>query len=207
MLKLDIHDIKGFRPKEEEKYRYALDLMIKAVNSSAFRKWFLSPETFFEPYPSSYNKWSINPNGPGRYEMYDEIMSGKDLFGTKDGDIDIKVKRYYRWWSRVLGYTYMNSMLVYMNAKYILNREVAAIAGTIFHEYLHNCGFSHSSKWTSRRKDTLAYKTGYKVRDLITESLKGKTTDPKDPPLIIKKPIYKPSIWYRVKYFFKRMFS
>lgn len=158
----ELHNMAGFTDKEADKYRRAVSLMVTVLNLYEFHDWFLNFQ--FEPYPSEYL-----PGNMTNKDMLDLIMSGKDMFGEADNDIDIDIKLYTKNWSKVIGYTYYTSIKTWINRKFFRQYTVAKIAGNIVHEALHNVGFKHSYKYNTRRKNTVPYAVGYKVAEIAAK--------------------------------------
>lgn len=166
-LKIQIHDISGFHSRNKKKYLKACQLLERVLNSLEFRN---------EVFNFVYLKDGMAFNGfyqtqKTRQEIYDDIMSGKDNYGSiADEDIDIKVKEYYSPTSTV-GYTNSGSLWTYINRKYISKWTPEVVAGNIIHEALHKKGYKHDKKKTPLRQYTVPYGIGSIIRKLISKPI------------------------------------
>ena len=109
-------------------------------------------------------------NGFSNKEIYQKIMDGADKYDpTIDNTIDMILCPYYSSKS-VIGYTYSNRKEVWVNFKYYKDRfnnfQVSDMIGNILHEWIHNTGFSHSSRRNKTRKYTVPYGVGDIARDI-----------------------------------------
>lgn len=150
-LKFDVHSANNFTKKEYEKFRSALSLGEKVLNSDSFKFKVLN-------YPFR------ETNGKNNTQIYQMFMSGKDNFNKEvDNDLDIYITLYYSP-KKVIGYTYPSTFRTWVNRKFFKKFDAADILGNITHEYCHNLGFGHSIR--VGRKHTVPYAMGYIARDL-----------------------------------------
>jgi hypothetical protein len=162
LVDIEIHGFKNFTEEEKVFYINAINLKLRVLSSSEFKKRWLST-----PMKET--------NGLTRLQAYTKILSGYDAFSRHiDGDLDFFFNLYYQK-SDTIGYTYIGKLGTYTN-RYFLAVWMkdpyghAYLAGHLFHEYLHSVGFKH--KFT--KKGTLVYKGGYLVRDMGKEIIDGK---------------------------------
>lgn len=113
--------------------------------------------------------------------VYKEIMSGKNnLSQTVDFDLDYILELYIPKRNSTLGYTVMggiNKGKIYTN-KFYFNRcmkrkDYHAIAGHLFHEYLHSMNLVHKFDF-GRKRQSVVYKGGYLMREMVLEIMNGK---------------------------------
>lgn len=174
MLKVSLNSLLGGTKSFREKYKKAMKLLEKAVNSEEFKQRVLN-------FNYNDNGVIIN-NFKGAYhhetgklmsnqEVYDLIMSGYDIYTKeKDGDIDIESTLYSKRWSSAMGFTYPSTIRTWMNT-YIV-QEIPTIAGNQGHESLgHNLGFTHSYKWNPTRQFSQPYAIGYIIASIVESYL------------------------------------
>jgi hypothetical protein len=79
-------------------------------------------------------------------------MLGKELL-SKDANnqLDLLVTMYRKRFSKVVGYTYPSSLVVYTNAKFHDNYDECLVASNLAHEWTHKMGYDHKSltDWAS----------------------------------------------------------
>ena len=150
-LTVQVHGLKNFTDQEKVKFKDAVRLLHKVINSEDFKKRFL-------------NLKLVETTGKTNIQIFKELFSGKDKFNTvSDHDVDVYATMYYSF-KRTVGYTYPDTWKTWINRKYFSNP--ADIAGNIIHEYMHNLGYGHSSP---RQKMSVPYAAGDLVRDMINE--------------------------------------
>lgn len=167
-LDVQIQGLGNFSKQEKEKFLKAIELCKKVVNSKEFKqkikgyKWTSGGVTY-----NTFKKCE----GLTNEEVYEKFMSGADKFHPEaDRDIDLYTTLYY---SRkgVVGYTYPNTFKTWINRKFFSSFNLAGIVGNIIHEYMHNMGFGHTSRYNSTRKHTVPYAYGYVARDIAQDKL------------------------------------
>ena len=152
----------GFSARDKKKYLEACDLISRAVKTDKFKNLVLN---YYYVVNGKRVNGFFNCDMNNR-EVYEHIMSGKDKYGDADGDLDIKVKMYYSW-KNVIGYTYPSTIWTYINRRYFRRWAPKYIARNIFHEAMHNCGFTHSKKRHSLRKHSAPYALGSIIGKVI----------------------------------------
>lgn len=65
----------------------------------------------------------------------------------KVGELDISLVLYRKSWSHVVGYTFTNSLTIWVNRRYF--GEPKGIASNLMHEASHQCGFTHQGRWAT----------------------------------------------------------
>ena len=200
-ISVDLHGLKNFRPEERQKFKSAMNQMVKVLNSREF-------------YTRLMNLELEQRQGYTNKDIYDMIRSGADKFNKEsDHDIDIHLTMYYSW-KRTIGYTYPSTYFTWINRKFFSRFDEADVAGNVAHEYMHNLGFGHIS---AKDHNSVPYAIGYLVRDMIDNgfdptpmSLGGSAESAvvvtrKNPENPVKKSYYTP--WYRrVGRWFRRLF-
>ena len=160
-LEIEIHGTNNFSDAERSKFRRAVNLTHKVINSEDFKQRFLS-------LPLEQT------NGMSPAQIYELFKSGKDKFNKEsDNDIDVYITMYYSW-KKTIGYTYPSTWYTWINRKFFSRFDEAEIAGNIIHEYFHNLGFGHLR---ASDHNSVPYAVGYLVRQMVREILEGTTPD------------------------------
>lgn len=95
-------------------------------------------------------------------EIYYKILSGATVLQPeKDGVINLYVEVYYSRFTRVVGYTYPNTVWQWFNRKFFDRSEkgIITLAANLLHEYCHKCGYDHPNKRTWETSVPYAYGT------------------------------------------------
>jgi hypothetical protein len=146
-MNLTFNSMNGTKKQEQQLYRVERKLH-KIINSVAFREKILSAKM-------------TETKGLSNKEIYELIMSGKQLSSSDDDTImDLDVFFYYKWWSRVVGYTYQTSKSVWTNVKYTYVDIM--LGSNLVHEYTHQLGFKHLLVW----KTSVPYTVGRIIEEL-----------------------------------------
>jgi len=88
-------------------------------------------------------------------ELYDLFMSGAEEWnGIRDFELDLKVDRYYSWYSKVVGWIMPMKPTLHVNGKYFDNATEEDKGNNIAHEWSHMLGIRHSGTWF---KESLPY--------------------------------------------------
>ena len=154
-----IHSLVGFTEAQQKKMEESIVLCCAAMNTVEFRHRVLAYRFQAPPVQSEL--------------VYRQIMSGDDLYGTADKDLDVHLTLYYSW-KNVVAYTYENTPRVYINSKFFNVWPLYKIAGNIAHEVAaHNAGFTHSYKNSPYRKHSVPYAVQLIVEDIAKKISKG----------------------------------
>lgn len=87
-------------------------------------------------------------NGHNSYGVWETIEKGDQLnLGDQLGIIDLKVVMYNSWFSRVIGYTYLESLTVWVNEKFFYGPK--SVGSNLAHEAMHQLGFTHNGAWST----------------------------------------------------------
>ena len=80
--------------------------------------------------------------------IYDCIEKGDQLnLSDELGVLDLKLVMYNSWFSRVVGYTYLTSLTIWINAKFFAGPK--SVGSNLAHEAMHQLGFTHNNYWAS----------------------------------------------------------
>lgn len=148
----------NFEVDQEEKVHRAIDIIKRVVASSEFRTKVLTHS--YKGKPGFVDSKLTNE------EIYRKILEGSEkLVPGDDYEMDMELELYYS--SRnTVGYTYPNTVKIWMNKKYFVPFTPAQVAGNIFHEWTHKLGFSHAVAYSASRDASVPYAIGYMIRDL-----------------------------------------
>ena len=75
----------------------------------------------------------------------------------KSSHVNIELIIYYKYFSKVHGYTYPNVNKIWFNRKYHSGTTVCAEASNLMHELSHKFGYGHDYKATSTRPKSVPY--------------------------------------------------
>jgi len=167
-LDVQIHGLDNFSKSEKEKFLKAIELCKKVVNSKEFEQKIVNYQwTSGGVIHNTFKK----SEGLTNEEVFEKFMSGSDMFNPeKDSDLDLYTTLYYSR-SSTIGYTYPNTFKTWINRKYFSSFSLAGIVGNIVHEYLHNVGFGHASKYNSTRIHTVPYAYGSIASNIAQDML------------------------------------
>lgn len=157
--------IKGFENyvTEDHNLLSAVDIIQYVINSEEFKMRVIS---FLS---TSGNRKYTNNKGMSNEEIYTVIMQGKELIDGDStlGEMNFDVSRYYKGWSKVIGYTNIGkNNIIHVNGKFYKRFTPSEITGNITHEWLHLMGFVHSS---AKDHDSVPYAIGYIMDELAAK--------------------------------------
>lgn len=145
----------NFSGAQQDKVERAVELMRKVIASKAFKD---------EVINHTYNgkKTYVDNNGLTNTQIYQKILDGAEKVGitSKNNRMDVELELYYAATSTI-GYTYPNSIRIWMNTKYFNNYTPVNVTGNLMHEWLHKLGFGHDSSSTPSRPYSVPYAIGY----------------------------------------------
>lgn len=149
----------NFEVDEEEKVRKAVEIIKSVIASDEFRAKVLN---FTYEGKRQFN----NNNGLTNAQIYQKLLDGSEkLIPGNDNEMDLQLELYYNS-NNTVGYTYPNTVKVWMNRKYFTPYTPAQVAGNMFHEWTHKLGFDHATTYTVARDSSVPYAIGYFIRDL-----------------------------------------
>lgn len=80
--------------------------------------------------------------------IYCLFMTGQEEWnGVVDYEIDIKLSRYAKFWSKVKGYIIPFKPTIHVNGKFFDNATPLEVGSNAAHEWSHTLGFRHSGYW------------------------------------------------------------
>lgn len=90
----------------------------------------------------------IQTNGKSNKEVVEHLRSTQ---------AKVELVYYYKWFSKVHGYTYPNTDKIWLNGKYHTGTTVCSEASNLAHEGSHKVGYGHDFKATKRRPYSVPY--------------------------------------------------
>lgn len=149
-----------FNPQQEEKMLAALERAKLVINSTAFKERVLN-HTFNDERAFSEN------NGQSNEEIYETFMAGaEDLLPEIDYEMDLDITLYYANNSTV-GYTYPNTLRIWVNNKFFSGYTLGQVAANAVHEWTHKIGYGHSRYNSPSRPYTVPYGIGSIIQELV----------------------------------------
>lgn len=155
-MKVFVHQAIGFRKDELKKLNSAVQYLQEYCNSAEFKDKIITAR-----YLGKYQ--FANNDGLSNEQVYNLIMSGKEaLQPTEDGEWDISLTIYNTYWRgrNVIGYTYPNTSMQWINRRFFSWFTPEQIAGNLAHEYCHKLGFDHDFNATIKRQYSIPYVVG-----------------------------------------------
>lgn len=154
----------NFRPLEERKLRSALALIKRVIGSEEFKQRVLN-------YSHRGRKEFVDNNGHSNEQVYQLILEGAEATGdtSRNNTMDVELELYHQP-TTTIGYTYPNTVRIWMNAKYFNRYSPVEVADNLMHEWMHKIGFSHAVAWDEERDHSVPYAIGYLVEELATKA-------------------------------------
>lgn len=152
--------LRDFGPEDEEKMKEALARLEIVVNSTEFRDKVIN-------HIFNGEKTFNDNDGKTNEEIYESLMSGReDLLPTVDSEIDLDLTLYYSNNSTV-GYTYPNTIKIWVNNKFFAGYTYGQVAANAIHEWTHKLGYTHAYRNNSSRPYSVPYAIGSIAREMI----------------------------------------
>lgn len=110
----------------------------------------------------------VDNRGLSNAEIYQLLLDGSEtLLPNKNRAMDLQLELYTNYSTSTVGYTYPNTLKIWMNRKFFDSYDTAQVARNVFHEWTHKLGFGHDSSATARRPSSVPYGLGSIVQDLV----------------------------------------
>lgn len=108
-----------------------------------------------------------NNNGFTNAQIYQMLVDGAEtLKPLIDNKMDLELELYTNNFTSTVGYTYPNTLRIWMNRKFFDRYSAEEVARNVFHEWTHKLGFGHDSNSTARRPYSVPYALGSIVQDM-----------------------------------------
>ncbi len=156
--------LRNFEAEGEAKVLAAMEAIVAVVETHEFK------ETVLNFTNKKGERKFLENNGLSNEQIYQIILEGAEkLKPSPDRTMDMDLTWYYSNNSTV-GYTYANTMQIWVNAKFYRKYDVAQVSRNLFHEWTHKLGFGHTSG-TKNRPWTVPYGLGGKMEELVRKHL------------------------------------
>lgn len=124
-MQITVLEVVNGSTHEKDTIANARSLLETVVGSDIFRQKFLAA-TLTE---------TLNLTNSGVLQSLDSAV------------VSITVWMYYRWWTKVIGYTYFKTNTIYVNRKFF--GGPVSVASNLGHEICHILGFPHDKVWAT----------------------------------------------------------
>jgi hypothetical protein len=149
----------NFDSKDTQKVDLAIEIIKKVIRTKEFKNRVLN-------FTYNGQKSFVENNGLTNEQVYQKLLEGSEVLDPgNDHEMDLELELYFSRRSTV-GYTYANTIKIWINTKFFDVYTPAEVAGNIFHEWTHKLGFGHSSRYSSSRAFTVPYALGYLIEEL-----------------------------------------
>jgi hypothetical protein len=150
----------NFSPVQEEKVKNAVAIIKKILGSQEFKDRVLN-------YTYNGSKKFFDNQGMTNEEVYQKILDGAEKMGNsnKNNAMDVELELYHQTTSTI-GYTYPNTVRIWMNTKYFNRYTPIKVADNLMHEWMHKLGFTHATIWSKDRDHSVPYAIGYLLEEL-----------------------------------------
>jgi hypothetical protein len=154
-LNFDVQlEFENFSGQQERMVLEAAELIKQVVASEEFKRAILN-------HRWQGKKQFANNNGLSNKSIYKRILEASEhLNRGVDNTMNLNLVAYQAN-NRVVGYTYPNVMTVWMNKKFLNQRQPHEVTVNMMHEWLHKLGFGHSFNATPERPYSVPYAVGY----------------------------------------------
>lgn len=129
LVRVTLCEHKGFSQKDLEKLIEAMCVVSEVINSELFRIYVVAT-------------WG--------QDNYTRIITAKELLDGRgvvsalnDNEIDLSLRYYKTWYSKVIGYFIPGQVWIWLNWKYYSYFSPCEMAGNLAHEWLHSLGHYH----------------------------------------------------------------
>jgi hypothetical protein len=116
-------------------------------------------------------KKMFNENhGLSNEEVYQRIFEGAEQMGntSRNNMMDVELELYQQT-TNTIGYTYPNTVRIWINKKYFSTYTPVKVADNLMHEWMHKLGFTHATTWTQERDHSVPYAIGYLIEELAAK--------------------------------------
>lgn len=150
----------NFNSEQEQKVRKAVEIIKKVLATKEFRDRILN-------YEYNGQKGFVDNHGLSNEEIYLRILEGAEKIGntTKNNAMDVELELYHQK-TNTIGYTYPNTVRIWINKKYFSKYTPVKVADNLMHEWMHKLGFTHATKWSKDRDHSVPYAVGYIIEEL-----------------------------------------
>lgn len=150
----------NFSTEQEAKVAKAVEIIKKVVALREFRDRVYN-------YTYKGKRQFFDNGGFTNEQVYQKILEGAEQMGNKakNNVMDVELELYTQA-TNTIGYTYPNTVRIWMNKKYFNKYTPINVADNLMHEWMHKLGFVHATTWSESRDHSIPYAIGYLVEEL-----------------------------------------
>lgn len=153
-------ELENFNATQDAKVKEAMRRVHIVINSKEFQKRVIN-HTF------EGTKTFVDNRNMSNLQVYEKIMSGQeDLLPKKDHTMNLSLSMYYKYGSTV-GYTYPNTLKVWINSRFFNSNSYGRVAANVVHEWTHKLGFDHAYYYDYSRPYSVPYGVGTIIEELV----------------------------------------
>lgn len=153
----------NFKSADIDKVYEAIEKIQLIVRTSEFKKRVLN-------HTYQGVKQFVDNNGLTNEEIYQKLLNGsEELKPIINNKMDLDLELYSNYSTSTVGYTYPNTLKIWMNRKFFDQYDSSQVARNVFHEWTHKLGFGHDSSATSRRPYSVPYGLGTIIQEMASE--------------------------------------
>jgi hypothetical protein len=150
----------NFTAADKDKVESALIFIQRIVKTEEFRQKVLSHR-----YDGQIQ--FANNNGLTNSQIYQILLDGaEELKPEINHRMDLELQLYTNNFTSTVGYTYPNTLKIWMNRKFFNRYSSEEVARNVFHEWTHKLGFGHDSSATARRPYSVPYALGSIIQEM-----------------------------------------
>ena len=150
----------NFTSADIDKVQQALIFIQRIIRTSEFRDRVLK-HTFEGKLQFANN------NGLSNAQIYQALVDGsEELKPGANYKMDLELELYTNNFTSTVGYTYPNTLRIWMNRKFFNRYSSEEVARNVFHEWTHKLGFGHDSSATARRPYSVPYALGSIIQEM-----------------------------------------
>lgn len=139
-------EVTNMTVEQERKVLEAANMMVEFFSSDFFFKKII--DTDFISLRGASKSCISRKLLFNHVQIYQLFMSGKEEWNREeDYEIDLKISRYAKWWSRVKGYIIPMKPTIHVNGKFFDSSSSFDVGSNLCHEWSHTLGFRHSGEY------------------------------------------------------------
>lgn len=153
----------NFDNTQEQKVRKAVQIIKRVITSKEFKDRVLN-------YQFKGARQFVDNQGLTNEQVYQRIFEGAEIMGntSRNNMMNVELELYHQT-TNTIGYTYPNTVRIWMNKKYFAKYTPVKVADNLMHEWMHKLGFTHATIWSQERDHSVPYAIGYLIEELAAK--------------------------------------
>lgn len=153
----------NFDQTQEQKVRKAVQIIKRVITSKEFKDRVLN-------YQFNGSRQFHDNQGLSNEQVYQRIFEGAEIMGntSRNNMMNVELELYHQM-TNTIGYTYPNTVRIWMNKKYFAKYTPVKVADNLMHEWMHKLGFTHATIWSQERDHSVPYAIGYLIEELAAK--------------------------------------